>query len=301
MAALFNLFKTTKRMVWWLLDRCFGLARADVVNAKLVLLTHARWHLAGRGRPHRLPAPLIVSLTSYPARFATLTLTLRTLLRQTVRADHTVLWIAHADLPLLPRSVLVLQRHGLEIRATDDWKSYNKILPTLDAFPDAFVCTADDDICYWPTWLAELCDGVELGDGADPADRTVTCHRAHEITRDAAGRYRPYREWHTDTAFRGISAKLFPTGVGGVLYPPRSLAHDAAARRDAVELCPRADDVWLYWVASRNGAKFKTVGMHRTVVCWIGTQERGIWHDNLMQGGNDVQIRRLEEKYGYPA
>ncbi|MFD2814023.1 hypothetical protein ACFSYD_05000 [Paracoccus aerius] len=44
-------------------------------------LARAQAEIVGRpdtsGRPHGLPGPLVVSLTSYPARFGTLALTLR--------------------------------------------------------------------------------------------------------------------------------------------------------------------------------------------------------------------------------
>ena len=149
------------------------------------------------GRPHSLPAPLIVSLTSYPPRFATLALTLQSLLRQSVRADRTILWIAHADMPLLPKGVIDLRAAGLEIRTTDDVRSYKKILPSLDAFPEAFICTADDDVYYWPTWLEELVK-EHLSEGPEMAGRLVTCYRAHEISRDAQGRFLPYKEWAQD-------------------------------------------------------------------------------------------------------
>src|ERR1700733_9463682 len=79
----------------------------------------ARWHLARPGKPHSLPGKLIVSVTSFPPRFGTLALALRSLLRQTVTADQTVLWIVHKDMPLLPRNVLALQSDGLTIRATE--------------------------------------------------------------------------------------------------------------------------------------------------------------------------------------
>jgi hypothetical protein len=83
------------------------------------------------------------------------------------------------------------QNHPLDLLKTQ------KILPALDAFSDDFICTADDDIYYWPTWLEELTEGAAL------EKRTVRCHRAHRITFDHQGRYRPYSEWNADTAFRG--------------------------------------------------------------------------------------------------
>lgn len=259
----------------------------------------ARHRVKSGGRPHTLPAPLIVSLTSYPPRFATLPLTLKSLLRQSVRADRTTLWIAHADMPLLPRVVTDLQAAGLEIRATDDMRSYKKIIPALDAFPEAFICTADDDVYYWPTWLEELVKG-HLAEGPKMTGRVVTCYRAHEIARDPQGRFRPYKQWTQDVFKREKSTLLFPTGIGGVLYPPGMLAHTGDDREAAFTLCPHNDDIWLYWIGRRNGATYKIVRRRREFVLWRGAEDQALWHNNFALDGNDVQIRKVAERYGYP-
>ena len=51
---------------------------------------------------HRLPSELIVSLTSYPPRFKTLHLTIKSLLDQTVRPDRIILWIGRGAMDLIP-------------------------------------------------------------------------------------------------------------------------------------------------------------------------------------------------------
>jgi hypothetical protein len=258
-----------------------------------------RWFLPLRRRPHRLPHPLVLSLTSYPPRFSVLPLTLRSLMRQTIKPDHLILWIARADFRLLPQTVLGLRRHGLEIRVTEfDSKAYKKILPALDEFPEAFIATADDDVFYWSTWLEELVDGVEL------AGKVVTCHRANEIITDAEGRYRPYCEWILNTPIRGEAPALFPVGVGGVLYPPGVLAHQPEDREAGLSLCPLADDVWLYWIGRRNGASYKTVARWRDQALWPGSQEQALWRSNIPAGTEDHeydrQILEIARKYGYP-
>jgi hypothetical protein len=222
---------------------------------------------------------------------------LRCLLQQTIKADHTILWVDHSDFALLPLEVTNLQAAGLEIRTTDDIddiKSYTKIIPALDSFPDAFICTADDDLYYWPTWLEELVENTNL------KDHVVTCHRGHEITLDSRGDFKPYNEWNWDIQIRGELKRLFPTGIGGVLYPPGILAHTAEDRSAILNLCPDADDIWLYWMGRRNGAIYKTVGRWRKLVLWHGTQEHALWHSNVTQGRNDEQIRMMADRYGYP-
>jgi hypothetical protein len=218
-----------------------------------------RWRFSPKARPHQLPGKLIVSLTSYPPRFGTLACTLKSLLRQTVKPDHTILWIAHSDFALLPKSVTDLQSAGLEIRRTDDLKSYKKIIPALDAFPEAFICTADDDTYYWPTWLEELTRESAT------KNRHVICHRASEITYDHDGKYKPFAQWiwGMHARERKTSRGLVPTGVGGVLYPPGILAHTAADRAAFRTLCPNGDDLWLYWMGRKNGAIYTSLGSKR--------------------------------------
>ena len=253
-----------------------------------------RWKFGSRGNPHRLTKKLVVSLTSYPARYATLHLTLQSLLRQTMKADHTILWVGKADFAALPKKVLDLQSHGLEIRATDDKRSYTKIIPTLDSSPDAYICTADDDIYYFGTWLEELVSGVEQD------SHVVPCHRVHTIALSGDGTYAPYDQWIFNIARRGKDKAFFPTGVGGILYPPHILAHTPEDRDVAYTLCPYADDVWLYWIGRRNGAIYKTIGKRRELITWKGSQDQCLWQDNVGGGRNDEQIRKIAKKYGYP-
>ena len=78
--------------------------------------------------PHDLDAPLVVSLTSYPARFGSLHLVLQSLLMQTVRPDRVILWLAAGDETQLTPEITALD---VEIRICPNWRSYKKIVPTL--------------------------------------------------------------------------------------------------------------------------------------------------------------------------
>src|SRR5438445_5466095 len=135
-----------------------------------------RWRLSWPGRTHRLPGELIVSLTSYPARYATLPLTLKCLLAQSIKADKTILWIAHEDMASLPKSITDLQARGLEIRPCKNVRSYKKIIPALAAFPNAFIATADDDVYYSSHWPEKM---VSLA-----GNNTIVCHRADMVSFD---------------------------------------------------------------------------------------------------------------------
>lgn len=258
------------------------------------LVLDLRWRTRRDGKLHALPAPLIVSLTSFPPRFGTLDLTLQCLLTQSVRPDRVILWLGHDDLAQLPKQVVALENCGLEIRSTTDIRSFKKIVPALREFPNAFIVAADDDMYYRRRWLEELVAGW------DGRPNLITCHRTHKITVDSRGHPLPYRDWDIDTPTRGEAIDLFPTTGSGVLYPPGSLAAEVLDEATFLTICPRADDIWLYWMARRAGSTFRRVTDRREQRAWPGSQEVELYQYNVIQGGNDIQIGDMISKFGWP-
>ncbi len=272
------------------LQRAKAAAIAQVHEARLSLLP-----AAAKAPPHGLPGRLVVSLTSFHARFHTLHLTLRSLLQQSIKPDEVVLWVGHGDFDRLPKKVLDLQSHGLTIRTCEDIRSYTKIIPSLRAYPDAFIVTADDDVYYWNDWLKELVESY------DPATRLIPCHRCHLIRTDAEGLPLPYLQWELQLDRPLSSALVFVTGVGGVLYPPGSLHPQVLDEAQFRSLCPTTDDVWLYWMARRAGWEFRQIGRRRRVLNWNGSQKMSLMATNVPEGGgNDQQLGNLIRAYTWP-
>jgi hypothetical protein len=128
--------------------------------------------------------------------------------------------------------------------------------------------------------------------------KEVLCARAHRIRLDERRLPLPYAQWETDVAPGDASQLLFPTGVGGVLYEP-GIFHADVTRTDLFsKLCPTADDIWLYWMAALNGAKFRKVGPVRPLVIWVRTQRFGLYEVN--RTANDEQIAKMIALYGFP-
>lgn len=255
-------------------------------------LSQLRQSKLGSGRPHGLPGELIVSLTSYPARFATLHLTLRSLLAQDVRPDRLILWIARDDAAALPDEVRDLEQHGLTISECDDLRSYKKLIPTIEAFPDAYIVTADDDLYFPPKWLETLTSN-------DSDVRSIRTWRAHRLVRNAGG-IAPYLRWQfdvQDAQARLPSSDLVPTSGSGVLYPPRCLDPRVTDRALFQRLCPNGDDLWFYWCARMAGTPIRKVGGRMKIITWAGSQDESLWADNR-QGGNDRMIRALVDEFG---
>lgn len=244
------------------------------------------------GAVHPLPHRLVVSLTSYPKRFDVLHLTIKSILAQDMAADVVVLWVAHADMDKLPANVRRLERHGLTIRATDDLRSYKKILPALADYGDAFIVTADDDVYYPRHWLRTFCEAYR------PGEREVLCYRAHRMAFEGPD-LAPYDSWTFEITETEPAPDVFFTGVGGVFYPPGVFHEDVADRTRLMELCPSTDDVWLNWMVRLGGAKIRKVGRRQRFHEWRGSQAVALQNTNrFATAGNDQQIANIIRAYG---
>ena len=278
----------------WRIKRLLEDRRARRALARARRLV-ARYPVVKTRRPHGLPGPLIVSLTSYPARYPTLALTLKSLLDQQVAADQTILWLGENDYEALPESVTALVADGLEIRSTRDVRSYTKPVPALAAKPEAFIATADDDVHYPPDWLGRLVAGALANPSA------IVTLRAHLADCHADGTLTAYADWELET---GVECSpnplrpLFATGVGGVLYPPGALHPDTQDIDAFMDLAPHADDVWFFWMAARQGTAVVRAPGRFDIVNWPLSQETALMHENLYGNRNDVQIRAMEQRFG---
>jgi hypothetical protein len=259
----------------------------------LAAWTSLRMPFLKPGAPHPLPQRLVVSLTSYPKRFDVLHLTIKSILAQDMAADIVVLWVAHADMERLPRNVRRLERYGLTVRATDDLRSYKKILPALADYDDAFIVTADDDVYYPRHWLRTFCEAYR------PGEREVLCYRAHRMAFDGDN-LAPYNSWAFEITDTEPALDVFFTGVGGVFYPPGVFHEDVTDRSRFMDICPSTDDVWLNWMARLGGAKIRKVGRKQRFHEWRGSQDVALEHANRFAiSGNDQQIANIIRAYGY--
>ena len=200
--------------------------------------------------------PVIVSLTTIPQRIHRVHICLESLLRQSLKPDRLILWIAETDwdkIEDLPASILRFKKRGLTIKFCKDIRSFKKIIYTLKEYPKSRIVTADDDILYSCNWLRELVEAHEK----EP--EYIHCQRAHLIT-SSHGKINPWKRWnHLCKGFKGPSLRLFPTGSGGVLYEPRFLHREVFKEEVFMKICPTGDDIWLKAMSLLNRIPCKKV------------------------------------------
>ena len=166
-------------------------------------------------------------------------LCIESLLRQSCKPDHLILWVSVPE-DKIPKKLARLKQRGLQIKFCKDIRSYRKIIYTLKGNPESLIVTADDDIFYPKDWLKQLYEAYQK----EP--QYIYCHRAHLMIKDVEGKLKKYMEWDfRSPGIQGPSLLLFPTGVGGVLYPPHSLSEEALNQEACMRLSPYNDDPWL--------------------------------------------------------
>ena len=240
-------------------------------------------------KKHSLNKELAVSLTSYSKRFKTLPLVLDSLQRQTISPDKIELWIEENDKSLLPDKLYKFK--NIDIRFCENGlSSYKKIIPSLKENDNRFIVTFDDDIIYPNNSLEALIVKSKK------FPNYVIANRIHEIKLKNS-LPDEYNKWCKN--FTGDNNLNFFTGVGGVLYPPKCFYKDILNKKSIMELCPSNDDIWLNWMVKLNNSKIKYSGIDKEFTM-IKIIKSGLFKKNVKQNFNDIQIKRIIEKYGFP-
>lgn len=249
---------------------------------------------------HKRKNKIIISITTYPKRIDTVYFSLYSLLNQSLPADEVVLWLTEEEFPqkedMISKKILSFKDSGLQIKWCNNFRSYNKLLPTLKEYPKDTIVTADDDIYYPGNWLEKLYNTHRKF----PKD--IICHRAHRVQFNNKGDIEKYINWDKEVNGGNASYLNFLTGVGGVLYPSGCFNKEVGNIRVLQDICPCADDVWFWAMAVFNNTKIRIVNNNIQSLTYIDPEEerKGIatlTMKNVLEGKNDEQIRKVLNRY----
>ena len=240
---------------------------------------------------------LVVNLTTIPSRVHLVHLAIESIFQQSIKADQVILWLGEDKFREqgTPSHLESLKKRGLEIRYCEDVRSHTKLVHAVKQMPESIHVTADDDLIYPQKWLELLYDEHVL-DGT-----SVICHRAHKMRLNKHGQVLPHSQWDYETDQTGPSFSFFPTGSGGVLYPPHSLSEKLHEKETFLKICPTEDDLWFKAMAMINGVKARRVNgelmTDDSMVLVRGSQVVALCHANVKDDGNYEQIKKVFEEF----
>lgn len=238
---------------------------------------------------------IIVSLTTIPERINYAALVIGIMLCQTMKPDKIQLYLGKSQFAdvVLPPLLREQERVGVEIFYVEDLRPHTKYFYALQKYPNDIVITVDDDILYGEDLIENLMDSYRQ------FPQAVSAMRVHQITFADDGSIKGYNEWKycCSDYIRQPRMDLLATGVGGVLYPPGVLPQEVFRKDIFAMYCPYADDIWLKVVQALNGIPCVLAQEHVETQCLTGSQQRGLYHENVMQNRNDVQMNALIHYY----
>lgn len=238
----------------------------------------------------------IVSLTTFPSRIDKVWLTIETIFRQSVKPDAIILWLYEGEFngkASLPKNLLAQEKRGLQIRfCQQNLMPHKKYYFSMQSHPNATIITIDDDIFYATSMLKKLIKASQK------YPKTICCCIARKIALEN-NQLKKYDDWYYTFSNEEPSFHLLPIGVGGVLYPPKSI-HSEAFDIDALSLLSlRADDLWLKVMSALNKVSVVAISGEFKRYPMPITQKNNVslMTENVDLGKNDLIISNLLSSY----
>lgn len=243
---------------------------------------------------------IIVSLTSFPAAIPYAYKAIQSILNGSVLPDKIILYLTFAQFKEngIPKELIELSKKNniFEIRNYDkDIRSYRKLIPALNDFPDAVIVTIDDDVAYHKSMLSDL---LQLHAQYPNA---ILAHRAKLIKPG-----KPYRKWRKYRWYHFLSQRIhsnfknIQTGVGGVLYPPHTLKKEMLDLALFTQIAPTTDDIWFWAAAVANNIPVIPVPFGHNKPKGVGKPKELSLKTTNFKSGTDKNVATLKaiiEKY----
>lgn len=243
-----------------------------------------------------LDKDLIVTLTTYGKRLYDVYLTIESVMQNSIKPNRIILWLEDKlQEEELPITLKKLQKRGLQIEYTKDIRSYKKLIPTLNMYPDSYYLTIDDDVIYNFDLIENLVNSYKRNPGY------VHANRVHSMVFSKNGDLLPYNKWPLTQKTDIPSFSNFATGVGGVLYPPGCFSSHVLDENAFMKLAPKGDDIWFYAMARLNGYMTIKAFSHcdgcDNYLTNETVQDIALNRTNVGESGNDGQIAAVFKTY----
>lgn len=233
---------------------------------------------------------IIVSLTSYPARYEGLHMIIESILNQKMKADRIILYLYEGEAKRLPESLMKLQSRRFKIKnVNENIRPHKKYYYAFMEFPNDLIITIDDDFIY-PDDLVMNLYRKHL-----QFRNAIICGRCRKVSFSEDGNMLPYNAWPLCYDESAPEMSSVATGVGGVLYSPKLLDKRVFDMDTLKKYALNQDDLWLKIMEVLKGTKTVPV-----TVNWKNA--RSLSYESTLfstneYGANDNCLRKLMHCY----
>lgn len=231
-------------------------------------------------------AQFIVSLTSHGRRIDSLWIPLECIALGKLRPQRIIVWLSKdlEDVRLNAR-LSRLKRRGVEFKYASDLGPHTKYYYSLyECLATGLsLVTIDDDCIYWSWFLLRLANASLV------SPTSIIGYRVRRMCLSSSYTLLPYNMWEfaSDTHEHSLN---FVTGVSGAFYPVSFIKTLSTFGTGFLNTCPKADDVWLNYIAAKAGYLVRQLESTPWDFPLIDdSQDKSLWSSNRI-GGNDIQI-----------
>lgn len=206
---------------------------------------------------------IILSMTTWPPRFSSARVVMDDIIRQRKQegledAVHCVLVLSEEEVGTEAADSLIsyMEEIGVEVIIDrGNIMSHKKLIPTLEAYPDAAILVVDDDNIQAPGWLRTFVQDHEahpydiiFGQGSSTV---FACDGKIMEKRDTACMFMQLRG--------EVVEHLKPaSGAAGTLYPAHTFTDSRFFDRELLmRTSPTSDETWQYAFAKIAGKTFR--------------------------------------------
>lgn len=231
---------------------------------------------------------VVYSLTSYADRQDVLRKAVLSILGQSIVPEVIQVVLTESDwsqFSIRNRDFLINNCNVKLVK--EDYRSFKKLIYTLQEFPAHRVVTFDDDLYYEYDAVEVLLKHERLGD-------TVLCRRAHEI-RLEDNIPLMYAEWDFEVVRDVKSRLVFPTSGGVMMVLPGALNNTVLDHTIFMTEADGADDMWWYFMFRIDGGVARKCGGQMRLYEWSREDKSGLFEVNH-DGRNDIVFQTLQAR-----
>jgi hypothetical protein len=231
----------------------------------------------------------VVSMTSHSRRLRLAHLTIESIGRGTLLPSRMILNVSETEKFRVGRSLKRLERRGLEINFVQDLGPHKKWFFTdARSLGKEPLVTADDDVFYPKSWLAELTSSWNASKTSVVANHVTTM----SLDLDSYGP----QVCNCDLKNSDQQDLTFDIAVGGkgVAYPPEFIGYLQDKGREFMNLAPKQDDIWLSMNAWERSIRVeKTCPSTDPIDNYFSTYLTPLYTSNRLPSGNLEALYRV--------
>lgn len=258
----------------------------------------------GLNQAEKRDKEVIISFTSYPARFPTLHICIKSLLQQSYKPDKIILYLGD-DAPeeSLTENILNLVQYGLQIEhRPDNLRQHKKFFYVMQEYPDAIVICVDDDIIHEKDFVLSLMQSYWRYPSA------VSSRKTHKLSINENSPTLSLKNAQTDIRTEKMPSMQLYAMAGLTLYPPKCMSDTAFDASLLKSDLGQSGDVWMKIMqilngtpvvyAPADGLRAGYYAIPNSAQANSLVKQHKILADKDGRTGRDVCIERMEEHFG---